>query len=67
MPPRISAIVTWFRRSRIANGYDGESTAPLEAVAWCLFGVVVLAAFTAITFATHFYRGLHGRDAGVLA
>ena len=62
----ISAFVNWFRRSWIANGYDGEGTAPLEAVAWRLFGVVVLAAFIAITIATHPHPGLHGRDVGVL-
>ncbi len=63
----IRAFVNWFRRSWFASGYDGEGTAPLEAIAWRLFGVVVLAAFVAITFATHPYPGLHGRDIGVLA
>ncbi len=63
----INAFVNWFRRSWFTWGYDGEGTAPLEAVAWRLFGVVVLAAFVAITFATHPYPGLEGRDIGVLA
>jgi signal transduction histidine kinase len=63
----ISAFVNWFRRSWFAYGYAGEGTAPLEAIAWRLFGVVVLTAFIAITFATHPYPGFHGRDIGVLA
>ena len=63
----MSAFVNWFRRSWFAYGYEGEGTAPLEAVAWRLFGVVVLAAFIAITFATHPYPGFQGRDIGVLA
>jgi signal transduction histidine kinase len=61
------AFVHWFRRSWITQGADGEGTAPLEAVAWRLFGVVVLAAFIAITFATHPYPRLHDRGALVLA
>jgi signal transduction histidine kinase len=63
----IDAFVNWFRRSWFAFGYDGEGTAPLEAIAWRLFGVVVLTAFIAITFATHPYPGFQGRDIGVLA
>ncbi|MBV9466585.1 MAG: hypothetical protein JO169_10775 [Solirubrobacterales bacterium] len=46
---------------------DGDGTAPLEAVAWRLFGVVLLAACIVVTFATHPRPGLHGRDAAVLA
>ncbi len=61
------SAVSWFRRSWITQGADGEGSAPLEAVAWRLFAVVVLAAFIAITFATHPYPRLHGRDALVLA
>jgi signal transduction histidine kinase len=60
------AFGNWFRRSWFAYGYEGEGTAPLEAVAWRLFGVVVLVAFVAITFATHPRPGVHGRDIGVL-
>lgn len=48
------------------RGYDGDGTAPLEAVAWRLFGVVVLAACIAVTFTTHPYPRPHGRDALVL-
>lgn len=62
-----NAFVNWFRRSWFTWGYDGEGTAPLEAVAWRLFGVVVLVAFVAITFALHPHPGLEGRGAGVLA
>ncbi len=61
------SAVSWFRHSWITQGADGEGSAPLEAVAWRLFAVVVLAAFIAITFATHPYPRLHGRDALVLA
>ena len=63
----VNAFVNWFRRSWFAYGYEGEGTAPLEAVAWRLFGVVVLVAFVAITFAIHPHPGLTGRGAGVLA
>jgi signal transduction histidine kinase len=63
----IRAIVTWFRNSWLTYGFDGEGTAPLEAVAWRLFGVVVLAAFVAVTFTTHPYPRPYGRDAFVLA
>jgi signal transduction histidine kinase len=63
----VNAFVNWFRRSWFADGYDGEGSAPLEAIAWRLFGVVVLVAFVAITFATHPHPGLHGRGIGVLA
>ena len=59
-------LVSWFRRSWLSYGYDGEGTAPLEAIAWRLFGVVILAAFVAITFVTHPRPGLHGRDLAVL-
>ncbi len=60
------AVVRWFRDSWITRGWDGEA-APLEAVAWRIFGVALLAACIAATFATHPYPGLHGRDAVVLA
>lgn len=60
-------FVSWFRHSWITRGADGEATAPLEAVAWRLFGVVVLAAFIAITFATHPYPRLQDRGALILA
>jgi signal transduction histidine kinase len=63
----VRAFVRWFRHSWITHGADGEGTAPLEAVAWRLFGVVVLAAFIAITLATHPYPRLHDRGALVLA
>jgi signal transduction histidine kinase len=63
----IDAFVNWFRRSWFTLGFEGEGTAPLEAIAWRLFGVIVLAAFIAITFATHPYPGFQGRDIGVLA
>jgi signal transduction histidine kinase len=61
------ALVRWFRHSWITRGWDGEGTAPLEAVAWRLLGVVLLAACVAVTFTTHPYPRLHGRDAVVLA
>ena len=63
----VNAFVNWFRRSWFTWGYDGEGTAPLEAVAWRLFGVGVLIAFIAITVALHPHPGLQGRRAGVLA
>ena len=61
------AFVRWFRRSWITQGADGEGAAPLEAVAWRLFGLVALAAFIAITLATHPYPRLQDRGALVLA
>jgi signal transduction histidine kinase len=61
------AVLRWFRRSWITRGLEGEGTAPLEAVTWRIFGVVLLVAFVAVTFTTHPYPGLHGRDAVVLA
>jgi len=63
----VHAFLRWFRRSWITRGYDGDGTAPFEAVAWRIFGVVLLAACVAVTFATHPYPGLQGRDAAVLA
>lgn len=63
----MNAFARWFRRSWITRGLDGEGTAPLEAVAWRCFAVLLLAACIAATFATHPYPGLHGRDAVVLA
>jgi len=36
-------FVSWFRRSWITNGLEGKGTAPLEAVAWRLFALVLLA------------------------
>ena len=61
------AFVNWFRQSWVAYGYEGEGTAPVEAIAWRLFGVLILAAFIVITSVTHPRPGLHGRDIGVLA
>jgi signal transduction histidine kinase len=58
---------TWWRRSWITRGEEGDGTAPLEAVAWRVFGVVLLVASIVATFATHPRPGLHGRDAVVLA
>jgi signal transduction histidine kinase len=64
----IRAFVNWFRRSWFAYGYEGEGTAPLEAIAWRLFGVLIGAAFIAITFVTHPHPGLDApRDIAVLA
>src|SRR6185312_2247216 len=60
------ALARWFRRSWITRGEDGDGTAPLEAVAWRCFGVVLLVAAIVATFATHPRPGLHGRDAIVL-
>lgn len=62
----IDVASRWFRRSWIARGEDGDGTAPLEAIGWRVFGVVVLAASVAVTFATHPYPRPHGRDAVVL-
>jgi signal transduction histidine kinase len=61
------ALVRWFRRSWITRGWVGERTVPFEMVAWRIFGVVLLAACVAVTFTTHPYPGLQGRDAVVLA
>jgi signal transduction histidine kinase len=61
------ALLRWFRRSWLTRGADGEGTAPMEAVAWRAFAVAVLAVFLAVTFTTHPYPRLHGRDAVVLA
>jgi signal transduction histidine kinase len=61
------SFVNWFRRSWFAYGYDGEGSAPLEAVAWRLFGVVILVAFVAITFVVKPEPGLTGRNLAVLA
>jgi signal transduction histidine kinase len=60
------AVSRWFRGSWITRGEDGDESAPLEAVAWRVFGLVVLAACIAVTFATHPYPRPHGRDAVVL-
>jgi signal transduction histidine kinase len=62
----IAAVLRWFRRSWITRGFDGEDAAPLEAVAWRIFGIALLAACIAVTFTTHPYPRLHGRDAVVL-
>lgn len=61
------ALARWFGHSWITRGEDGDGTAPLEAVAWRIFGVALLAACIAVTFATHPYPRPHGRDAVVLA
>jgi signal transduction histidine kinase len=63
----MKAFVTWFRGSWITRGQDGDGTAPLEAVAWRCFGVLLLVACVVITFTTHPYPRFHGRDAVVLA
>lgn len=63
----MGALARWFRRSWITRGEDGDGTAPLEAVAWRCFGVVLLVASIVATFATHPRPALHGRDAVVLA
>ena len=60
------ALRTWFKSSWITRGQDGDGTAPLEAVTWRLFGVVLLAGCIAVTFTTHPYPRFHGRDAVVL-
>jgi signal transduction histidine kinase len=62
----IGAMRRWFRRSWITRGEDGDGSAPLEAVVWRVFGVVLLVACIAVTFATHPYPRPHGRDAIVL-
>jgi signal transduction histidine kinase len=61
------ALGRWFRGSWITRGWDGEGTAPLEAVAWRCFGVLLLAASIVATFATHPYPRFEGRGALVLA
>jgi signal transduction histidine kinase len=63
----MGAVVRWLRDSWITRGVDESGTAPWEAVAWRCFGAIVLAVCTAVTFTTHPYPGLHGRDALVLA
>lgn len=61
------AFVRWFSASWVTRTPAGENTAPLEAVAWRLFGVLVLIACIAITFTTDPRPGLHGRHLVVLA
>src|SRR5690349_22832308 len=34
----MGGLGTWWRRSWITRGEDGDGTAPLEAVAWRVFG-----------------------------
>ncbi len=62
----MSRVRRWFASSWITRGYDGAGTAPLEAVAWRCFGIVLLVACIAATFTTHPYPRFHGRDAVVL-
>ena len=62
-----NAFVNWFRRSWFAYGYEGEGTAPLEAIAWRLFGVVILVAFVVLTLLIHPRPALKGRGLAVLA
>jgi signal transduction histidine kinase len=61
-----SALVRWFKSSWITRATEGDGTAPLEAVAWRVFGVVVLVACVVVTFTTHPYPRFHGRDLVVL-
>jgi signal transduction histidine kinase len=63
----MGAFARWFRRSWLSRSIDGHRTAPFEAVAWRLFGIVVLAVSVAVTFKTHPHPRLQGRDAVVLA
>lgn len=63
----MGGLGTWWRRSWITRGEDGDGSAPPEAVAWRVFGVVLLGACIAVTFSTHPYPRFHGRDAVVLA
>ncbi len=60
---------SWISRGGgwITRGSGGDRSAPLEAVAWRVFGLVVLVVCIAVTFTTHPYPRLHGRDAVVLA
>src|ERR1700744_4198236 len=62
----MGALGRWFRSSWITRGADGDGTAPLEAVAWRLFALAVLAVCVTVTFTTHPYPRPHGRDAVVL-
>ncbi len=61
------ALGRWLNQSWITRGEDGEERAPQEAVAWRVFGLAVLVVCVVVTFATHPYPRLHGRDAVVLA
>jgi signal transduction histidine kinase len=63
----MGALARWFRRSWLTRGFDGDGSAPLEAIAWRCFAVLLLLAFIAATFATHPRPGLQGRHAVVLA
>ena len=63
----MKALARWFRRSWITRGAEGDGTAPLEAVAWRCFAVLLLVACVVVTFSTHPYPRFHGRDAVVLA
>ncbi|HKO26999.1 MAG TPA: histidine kinase [Solirubrobacteraceae bacterium] len=61
-------MARWFRRSWITRGFDGDDSAPLEAVAWRCSAVILLAACIAATVATHPRPGLDGgRHAVILA
>jgi hypothetical protein len=40
----MGALGRWFRSSWITSGFDGDGTAPLEAIAWRCFAVVLLIA-----------------------
>jgi signal transduction histidine kinase len=62
----LGALARYFRRSWLTRGFDGDSSAPLEAVAWRVFALILLVACIAITFSTHPYPRFHGRDAVVL-
>jgi signal transduction histidine kinase len=62
----MGALARWFRSSWITRGVNGDDSAPLEAIAWRCFAVILLAACIAVTFSTHPYPRFHGRDAVVL-
>ena len=61
------AVGRWFTSSWITRGADGDGTAPLEAVVWRVFALLLLAVCIAVTVTTHPYPRPHGRDAVVLA
>jgi signal transduction histidine kinase len=62
----MGALARYFKRSWLTRGFDDDDSAPVEAVAWRVFALILLVASIAITFATHPYPGFQGRDAVVL-